>query len=156
MGAVFTNQRTQHLGSFKSDNAVMSLSGVTLGIVQNVQLQFNQQINRIYDVGNGQVTDGVAVYYVGGRAQGQGTVARVLGPASGSLGDFYTSFSSICVPLDLAFTFSSNNCGEGGGGETTTYNAQGSVMTGVAIQVAAQDMIVNENVTFMFANLDVE
>jgi hypothetical protein len=157
MGAVFVNQRTEHLGSFRSDTAVMTVTGVVLGIVQNVQLQFNQQINRIYDVGNGGRTGVAAVYYVGGRAQGQGTIARVLGPGqSGSLGAFYTKFSSICNPLNLAFQFTGTSCkGGANAGAKTVYSAQGSVITQVGIQVAAQDMIVNENVTFMFANLDV-
>ena len=34
------------------------------------------------------------------------------------------------------------------------YTIQAAVMTNMGVQVGSQDMIVNENVTLMFANLD--
>lgn len=164
MAGIFVNQNTAHKGSMSSDEAVMSISGSTedtaIGIVQNVNLQFGQQVSRIYDVTNGgggstTSSGGVAraivpVYYVGGRTQGNATIARVLGPQIGSLCAIYQQLSDICVPKTLNFTF---GAGCGTGRNAMSYTAEGSVLTNITLGVAAQDMIVNENMQIMFANL---
>ena len=178
MSAVYSRQQTGHAGSFASDLAALTIAGslTPLGIVQNVQLQFAQQIARIYDVSNGGTAGSgggiVPVFYVGGRTQGQATIARVLGPQSGAVCNFYAEMGNVCSPQDLSFTFR-GGC-EGGGGNKPTktaefsnfvgnanYNAvaytiEAAVMTNIGIQVGSQDMIVNENVSLMFANLDCE
>ena len=175
MSAIYERQKTGWGGSFASDIAAMSLagSGISLGIVQNTQLQFAQQIARIYDVGNngGGGTGGfVPVFYVGGRTQGQATIARVLGPQSGALCDFYKSMGNVCQPQDLQFTFAGGCPGAGGPQPTARssinsstgnadynrvkYTAIACVITNLGISVASQDMIVNENISLMFANLD--
>jgi len=177
MASVYERQKTGWGGSFASDIAAMTLagSGTALGIVQNVQLQFAQQIARIYDVGNqgggGGGSNLVPVFYVGGRTQGQATIARVLGPQSGALCTFYSQMGNVCSPQDLQFTFAGGCAGAGGGPQPTaqfaigsatvngsfnqvTYTAQAAVMTNLGVTVASQDMIVNENISLMFANLE--
>ena len=178
MASIYSRQRTGFGGSFASDLAALTIAGslTPLGIVQNVQTQFSQQIARIYDVSNGGTTgsdgaDGgvVPVFYVGGRTQGQATIARVLGPQSGALCDFYAEMGNVCSPQDLTFTFT-GGCGPAGTGQTPTqqldtfaqgianysksvYTIEAAVMTNLGIQVGSQDMIVNENISLMFANL---
>jgi hypothetical protein len=175
MSSVYEKQKTGWGGSFSSDLAAMTLAGTTtpLGIVQNAQLQFAQQIARIYDVGNGgaATTGGIVpVFYVGGRTQGQATIARVLGPQSGALCIFYNTMGDVCSPQDLTFTFA-GGCSNAGGPQPTQrtalgsaigganynrvmYTATGCVMTNLGVSVASQDMIVNENISLMFANLE--
>lgn len=178
MADVYSRQRTGFGGSFASDLAAMTFAGSTtpLGIVQNVQVQFAQQIARIYDVSNGGTAGAagglVPVFYVGGRTQGNATIARVLGPQSGALCDFYAEIGNVCSPQDLSFTFR-GGCGAQGGASPTQklpfanavgnaefnsvkYSIEAAVMTNIGISVGAQDMIVNENVTLMFANLKCE
>ena len=174
MAAIYTNQQTRWAGSFSSDTAALTLAGATtaVGIVQNVQVQFAQQIARIYDVSNGGTTGQgqVPVFYVGGRTQGQATIARVLGPQSGALCDFYTLMGQVCSPQDLSFTFA-GGCPSAGtgtkkisitnavGADTISrvkYSMQGCVLTNIGVTVGSQDMIVNENVTIMFANMECE
>jgi hypothetical protein len=177
--SVYSRQKTGFGGSFASDLASMSLAGsvTPLGIVQNVQIQFSQQVARIYDVSNGGTSGAgggkVPVFYVGGRTQGQGTIARVLGPQSGALCAFYEEIGNICSPQDLTFTFR-GGCGPSGTGRkpttqlelanktvggnkefnTVAYTIIATVMTNLGITVGSQDMIVNENITLMFANLE--
>jgi hypothetical protein len=180
--AVYERQKSVFAGSFSSDLSAMSVAGsaqLKLGIVQNVQLSFAQQIARIYDVSNGGVATGAAggavpVFYVGGRTQGQGTIARVIGPQSGALCDFYSAIGNVCQPQDLTFTFR-GGCAPSAGGvgtdksdvktlanstaaglsnaESVGYTVVAAVMTNLGITVGSQDMIVNENITLMFANL---
>ena len=192
MPAIYERQKTSFGGSFSSDQAALTIGGESttpLGIVQNVQLSFAQQIARIYDVSNGGLSNQAAgagggtvpVFYVGGRTQGQATIARVVGPQSGALCKFYQLMGSVCDPQDLTFTF------EGGCPPTATpsnipgvtptdavelpasqafgfgprkngvkYIVQAAVMTNLGISVGAQDMIVNENISLMFANLECE
>ena len=185
MANVYARQQTGYGGSFASDIAALTIAGnpnSQLGIVQNVQISFAQQIARIYDVSNGGVSTGagpslgigggiVPVFYVGGRTQGQATIARVLGPQSSALCDFYTAMGNVCNPQDLSFTFRGGCTPSGGPGSTAVkavignakgtapfnkvmYTIQAAVMTNMGVQVGSQDMIVNENVTLMFANLD--
>jgi len=175
MPDVYSRQRTGFGGSFASDLAALTIAGsvTPLGIVQNVQIQFSQQIARIYDVSNGGTAGAagglVPVFYVGGRTQGQGTIARVLGPQSGALCEFYAEMGNVCSPQDLTFTFA-GGCGPSGEGAQPTavlpfngvgnaefnkvaYTIEAAVMTNLGIQVGSQDMIVNENISLMFANL---
>ena len=155
MADVYTNQKTVHKGSFSSDTASLSLGDIELGIVQNAQITFSQQIARIYDVSNGGSSGTeVPVYYIGGRTNGQVTIARILGPGSAVASDFYTKMGAVCAPKDLTFKFQSG-CGNVLTTKTTTYTVQDAVLVNVGISVASQDMIVNENVSLMFANLDV-
>jgi len=176
MPDIFSRQRTGFGGSFASDVAALTIAGsnTALGIVQNVGIQFNQNVARIYDVSNGgtagQAGGLVPVFYVGGRTQGQASIARVLGPQSGALSDFYTQMSNICSPQDLTFTFRGGCSDAGTGTKPTTklafsnavgnsaynavaYTVEAAVSVGMSINVGATDMIVNESISLMFANL---
>jgi len=181
MSDIYQRQKTQFAGAFASDVAGLTFAGATtgLGIVQNVQISFAQQVARIYDVSNGGLGGGeaqgiVPVFYVGGRTQGQGTIARILGPQSGALCDFYNAMGNVCAPQDLQFTFA-GGCGVNEGGkqnsvtrEITTnssaqgngtfnkvrYSITGALMTNIGVTIGSQDMLVNENITLMFANLE--
>jgi len=184
--SVYSRQKTTFGGSFASDLASLTIAGngtpngIPLGIVQNVQVSFAQQIARIYDVSNGGLASGsyggnVPVFYVGGRTQGQATIARVLGPQSGALCAFYKGMGNVCSPQDLNFVLrggcevTGNNAGQGttdtavetinnavGNGpyNEAHYAITGAVMTNIGLTVGSQDMIVNENVTLMFANME--
>lgn len=182
--SVYSRQKTTYGGSFASDLASLTIAGngtpngIPLGIVQNVQVSFAQQIARIYDVSNGGLSNSAAggnvpVFYVGGRTQGQATIARVLGPQSGALCAFYKGMGNVCSPQDLNFVLR-GGCESPVGGQGTTptavefinnsvgtglfeeakYAITGAVMTNIGFTVGSQDMIVNENVTLMFANME--
>lgn len=166
MSAIFERQKTQFAGSFPSDRTVMTLTGegamaVPLGIVAQANVQFGQQVARIYDIANGgafannggaALNGKVPVFYVGGRTQGQASLQRVLGPQSGPLCEFYQKLGNICAPVDLAFAFS-GGC-DVATGDQTTYTLQDSLLTNVSIGTQSQDMIVNETIAIMFANME--
>ncbi len=176
MSAIYERQKTAFAGSFASDVAALAITGqnglkAALGIVQNAQVQFAQQVARIYDVsnggnsGSGQQGATVPVFFVGGRTQGQATIGRVLGPQSGALCQFYAVMGNVCSPQDLAFAF------EGGCSTTSNspailkdkvgsvnkqrveYVLEDSLMVNLGINVQSTDMIVNESISLMFANM---
>lgn len=182
--AIYARQQSGWAGSFASDIAALNISGnaaVALGIVQNINVTFAQNISRIYDVSNGgaannggTVASTVPVFYVGGRTQGNATIGRVLGPKSGDLCNFYEIMGNVCAPQDVNFTFS-GGCGytqasptgpspttvstfgtgsSSDGFNSVKYSLQGCVATQIGIQVNSNDMIVNENVQLMFVNMD--
>lgn len=166
MSAIYERQKTAFAGSFPSDLATFTLAGdtVALGIIQQVQLQFSQQVARIYDVSNGGASFAgkVPVYYVGGRTQGQGSIGRVLGPNSGQLCEFYQKMGNICNPQDLTFNFQ-GGCDAGsvsvGNGvsaapsASVSYTIESALMQNLSIGTDSNSMIVNENVGLMFANM---
>ena len=184
MPGVFVRQDTYHAGSFASDTAVLAIAGSTtaLGIVQNANITFNQNVSRVYDVGNGGRTGTVPVWYVGGRTQGNATIGRIIGPAVGGVCKFYKEFGNVCAPVDLTFAFQAGCAkigtqaaagiaagiaggigavagalGLGGGGAGVAgvvYKMTGTLLTQIGITVNSNDMIINENAQFMFANLD--
>lgn len=156
MTAIYERQKTSHGGSFASDTAVLSVAAsadTKLGIVSNFQASFAQAISRIYSVA---ATDGtpsgtVPVFYVGGRTQGQLSLGRVVGPQGSALCAFYEKMGNVCSPENLTFTLTAG-CDKSP--LEVTYTAEAAVLTNVGIQVGSQDMIVNENLTMMFANLE--
>lgn len=173
MAAIFERQKTQFAGAFASDVAALTIAGTptNVGIVQNVNMSFSQQVARIYDVSNGGSSGAaggvVPVFYVGGRTQGQGTIARILGPQSGALCDFYSKMGNVCSPQDFSFAFAGGcdaaagnskpapfkNAIGAGNFNKVTYSITGALMTSLSVTVGSQDMLVNENITLMFANL---
>ena len=171
MSDIYARQRTVHAGSFPSDQAAMSLAGtpLTLGIIQSAQVGFSQAVSRLYDVSNGGFSGGsgglVPVYYVGGRTQGQGNISRVMGPQSGALCEFYRVMGNVCSPQDLTFTFRAG-CGQAGpsnipgssavgsrGLSSVSYTLEAVVMNNVGVSVESQSMVVNDNISMIFANM---
>jgi len=182
MAAIYSRQQSGWAGSFASDIAALSIAGnsaIALGIVQNVNVTFAQNISRIYDVSNGgasAVGGIVPVFYVGGRTQGSATIGRVIGPKSGDICLFYQVMGNVCAPQDIVFTFS-GGCGYPQASSTSaagtvptqvaafgtgtsetgfnsvSYSLEGCVATQIGVQVNSNDMIVNENVQLMFVNM---
>jgi hypothetical protein len=162
MSDLFSRTAMSHEGSFPSDKTNITLGGntaVQLGIVQNASFQYSQSVNRIYSLTKGANGTSVPVYYVGGRAQGTLTVARILGPASTALSGFYNKMGDVCNPQDLDITFSDGSCVKSPKeGETAPpsapikYKLQDCILVATGVSVGAQDMIINENMQFMFAS----
>lgn len=172
MAGIFKRQNTNWNGSLASNQAaITAVSGneqVLIGITQQFSVQFSQNLSRIYDVSNAGVQGSVPVFYVGGRAEGNATIARVVGPDSRGICSFYERFSDVCNPLDMQFTIG-GPCAPAGetifGAVTQvllrrdparqiTYKLTGVVMQSMQLGVSANDMIPNENIQMIFADLE--
>lgn len=155
MADIFARQETSFEGAFTSDATTLTLGKHALGIVQNAQFQYGQSVNRIYSLSKS--GNSVPVYYVGGRAQGTLSIARVIGPKSEVLSQLYKDIGNVCNAgaNELVVTFTDgSSCLAGsttGPGLPIRYTLKGCVLTNVGVSVGAQDMIINENMQIMFA-----
>ncbi len=142
MPAVFQGGQTFN-GGFRADQLELSFGGIDVSgfLVQNVQFQYSQQVTMLYEIGSSNV------YYVGGRAQGQATLARVMGPAP-LAANFIKLFNDLCSPQDINFNASAG-CKRGG----ANYTLEDAVLTTLSVSVTSQDVVISEQLQFMYINL---
>ena len=137
-------------GSFDAGSTSLTIfGGPAMGmLIQNLNWNYTQQITRLYEIGS------PSVYYVGGRAQGQLTIAQVVGPAPLSVA-WIKTFGDICKAKDNTMNFEVElDCNDAGSGSKLDVEMTGCVITTVAGSVAAQDVVINQNVQITFAALD--
>jgi hypothetical protein len=148
MASVFAGGQRVN-GGFRSDLLTVSVAGrdVSGFLVQNVQFSYSQQVTMLYEIGSSNV------YYVGGRAQGTATLSRVAGPAQFGA-DFIRLYNDICNPEDISFAGRGGSCGNANVG-AVRYNLIDAVLTTVSVSVTAQDVVINEQLQFIFADLDI-
>lgn len=143
----------QHAGSFQASDMVMTINGAKMAghVVQQINMQYQQQITTLYEIGSNNV------YYVGGRAQGNLSIARVAGPQAVP-GIILDSFNNICAPGQMTMSAGSASCETGGTFTTTTannYKLGGVLVMSLGISTQAQDVVVNEQMAFQFLDLEV-
>lgn len=150
MPSVFSAPQTFN-GGFRADNLTLQLEGVDVDgmVIQNVQFSFTQQITMLYEIGNGENF----VYYVGGRAQGTATIARVIGPAEAQSA-FLREYGDLCKPKYMRFDAGAG-CPDGTPpiNSSLVYDLEACVLTTVAVSVNANDVVINEQLQFMFTDL---
>lgn len=160
MAELFSRTAVNFGGAFTAQNGLITPNnGLTGVLMQNLQVQYSQMINRLYELGQvGQVSN---VYYVSGRSQGNLTASHVIGPNVG-MKLFYQNFSDVCKAQgnSLNLVLQPNTCdfssqAGAGAGTVGSYTAKFCVLTSVGLALAAQDFIVNEQSQMMFSGLDV-
>jgi hypothetical protein len=80
----------------------------------------------------------------------------VVGPQV-SITRFYTEFSDVCKANtnDIEVSLVRAACGTGGGTKTLLYRCKYCVLIQIGVQVQANDLVVNENSTLQFGNMEV-
>lgn len=165
MADVFNRNTDFFGGSFAADQGFVTFprllsAGTAIGadvglLIQRLALTYTQQVTRLYEVGR------PAIYYVGGRTNGDAGIDRVVGPRS--IADaFYQTYGDICQARSntLDFTIASG-CGADGTPQdqatlnvgSVSYTAHFCVITTVGVNVGAADMIINESIRMMFSSL---
>jgi hypothetical protein len=135
--------------------AAADLDGSGVGmLVQQLQISYQQQVNRIYEIGSDKT------FYVVGRTQGQTTMARIIGPRTVQLG-FYTKFGNACLAAENNIDFLAEaGCTSSGGGRVALsgsayhFTIKHAVIINLGITIGAQDMVINEQVQLMFTALN--
>lgn len=151
MASVFAGGQT-HRGGFRADQLKLSIGGQSVAgfLIQQVQFQYAQQVNLLYEIGS------EFVYYVGGRAQGSASIGHIVGPANFA-GTLIDKYKDICDPQDITFDASAgcpSNGASASSGRGILYTLEDAVLTTISVSVAAQDVVINQQLQFMFIDLD--
>jgi len=146
-------------GAFIADGAVATFGGLAGGgvglLCQQLSFSYQQSVVRLYEIGSN------LAFYIVGRTQGSAQAARVLGPRPVSLA-FYTAYGNPCNNNVITFkagvgcgsNVTSTGPGVGGNGYTQiTLTLTGVVLMSISMSVAAQDMIINEQLQMMYIAL---
>ncbi len=150
MAELFSRAQNEFGGAFSADLGKLVFGEGLMGtLVQNLNATYMQNVSRLYEVGNSGAAS--KVYYVGGRAQGQMGIARVVGP-SVVVCDFYAKFGNVCNAGKnlIQLVLDPLDCDAG----QLTYDMKFVVLVQVGLSIAAQDMLVNENCSLMFSGLE--
>lgn len=134
----------KHNGSFRADDVEIDFGGVggPGGLAQSVQFTCNRTVNFLYELGSSNV------YYVGNRRQGQAQCVKVVGGSADIIGQY----GDMCAPKDLTMK-ARGGCGGVVGGKT--YKLKYAVLNSVGASVTAQEIVINEQLGFVFSDLDV-
>jgi hypothetical protein len=145
---VFGRTVAAYGGSFAADTARLVFNAAPSSglLVQNINFQYSQNITRLYDLGDNKV------YYVGGRTQGQLSIARVIGPRV-LLAQFYAQYGDVCKARGNMAMFEMERGCEG---STFNYTMMYCVITTIGVSAAAADMVINEQSTMMFSSMTYE
>lgn len=156
MPDIFDRPGQQFGGSFASDAAkiVFAGAGEILGgggvglLTQNLQVGYTQQVTQLYEIGTNYV------FLVCGRARGQVSIGRVLGPRPVQTA-FYRKYGNVCnaATNNIAIQAEMGCQGQGGSGQVS-FHIKNLVLTSVAITVAAENMILNEQLGAQFVSLE--
>jgi hypothetical protein len=148
-------------GAFKAGDLTMEIGGVSIAgaMVQNIQYQFNQQLNQFFELGS------PSVFYVAGRAQGTLTINKLA--AAKGLGLRITDFNDVCNPKDIGFSSKTQGCGGssflGGGlagpappvGGDYAVNFKSCVLVGITGSADAQSVVITHGISLQFVDMEV-
>jgi hypothetical protein len=152
MASVFAGGQT-HRGGFRADQLSLTIGGEPVAgfLIQQVQFQYAQQVSLLYEIGSN------FVYYVGGRAQGTASIGHIIGPSDFAL-KLLDKYKDLCYPQDISFKAGAGCDGPKAENTTSemTYTLEDAVMTTISVSVTAQDVVINQQLQFMFIDLDRE
>jgi len=120
-------------------------------ILQEVGVNYSQQITRLYALESGKL------YFVAGRTEGGITAKHVVGP-SGIQQAFYDKYGNVCNAKDNSFLLSfATGCGDTStnSGTRSVYLAS-PVISKIGISLSAQDFIVFSDFEGTFATLKLQ
>ena len=142
MASVFAGSQALK-GGFRADQLKLKFAGIDVEgyLVQNVQFSYTQQVTMLYEIGSN------FVYYVGGRTQGTATLSRVLGPAP-LASAFIERFNDICKPSNIKLKANAGCEGPG-----IQYTLKKAVLTTLSVSVTAQEVVINEQMQFIFVDM---
>lgn len=154
MPDIFNRRSDSYGGSFSADGARMlfamdGLSAETGMLIQQLGVQYQQQVTRLYEVGSN------AVYLVGGRTAGTGTLNRVLGPKKLAKA-FYLAYGDICNAAKNMLQFeAAAGCNEAFDANVALH-CRFVVVNQIGFSLNAGDMMINESMGIMFSSMTYE
>lgn len=165
MADVFKRTELRYGGGFSTNQGLITAKGLTGVLMQNLGINYSQNVNRIYEIGE-RSEQAAFVYYVGGRSQGSMNVGHVLGPKV-TMAAYYQKFSDVCLGDDnqIVLDLSDSVCPRSSNGiidavsnfalgrRRVKYTALYCVLTQIGMTVSSEQMLVNQQSSLMFSNL---
>jgi hypothetical protein len=115
-------------------------------LLQNVNISYQQNITRLWEVGS------TKTYFFAGRTQGTIQAKRIIGTRNAALG-FVKQYGDVCNMQKNHITLQLE-AGCEGGSDKGSIKASGVVINSVAYAISTADMIINEEISMMFARLE--
>jgi hypothetical protein len=142
----------KHKQSFRAEDLEMTLGGKGGDgqLVQQINFTLTRQINTLYEIGSSNV------YYVGNRRQGQAQMSRIVG-GTAAFKDLLENYGNMCSPKPIVLKAGAAQCkgtASAATPQSLTYELKGATLTTVGASVTAQDIVITENIGFMFLDLD--
>lgn len=153
-------------GAFSADDALMTFPGLRDGagnritaqvplLVQNASFGYQQAVTRLYDISSSNI------YYVAGPAAGEGNISQILGPAKVSRA-FLQSYGTVCDAGEHVLNFqmltgcrTTSATNDSAAWETAHgFRAAYVVLTSIGLQMAAQQMVIQQSLGMMFSSLE--
>lgn len=150
---------------FSTEESILTFGDTKMSsigyMVQNWNVNYQQQVQELFEIGSS------ALYWMKGRPQGQGSIARVIGEQAAdtnSGGLFPSEAYDICNGgASLNIEAKSGACGNAGGQagpglgmSGVTISLAGCVVTQIGFSVQVQDTLINENVGFRFGAMQLD
>lgn len=135
-------RENEYGGSFAADLVTLNfgkLINAKGAVVQRMALAYQQAITRLYELGSG------VFYYVGGRAAGEASLDKILGPGD-IIDQFIRTYGDICSPEAMQITLRTG-CNNVAG--YVRYACSDCVATAIGMSLGANDMLVNQNCRIM-------
>jgi hypothetical protein len=136
-------------GAFSADTLKLQIGGDSDLLVQNLRVQYQQQVSKIYDLSSSTPSD---AYYVAGRADGQSSMQKVMGP-SADVSAFYSKFGDPCNEGRGNLVLSGEFGCAGAASGNTSVTLEEPVITSFGMAVNANDVLITEDTTMIFHNL---
>lgn len=118
-------------------------------LVQSAQWQCQRNINMLYEIGS------AATYYVGNRRQGTAQFSRIVA-GSDVFQKLIDDYGNICNPKPLVIDTATGACKGPANVQQPKgikYTLEYATLTSVGGSVSAQDVVVSEQLGFMFTDL---
>ncbi len=149
MASVFRNAQT-HKGSFKRDGLSVVIAGQPVAglLMQQIGFNFAQQVSMMYELGSN------FVYTIVGNAQGQASIANVLGPG-GLQARLLGSYGDACNPKDLTLEASARQCQTGAPTTGQRYNMKRAFSNSIGGNIDVNDNLMRQSLQLQYFDLDV-
>lgn len=149
MAHAFSRIAKTSKSGFTVDTATVTFSGggATAGLlVQNVQIQYQQQVNFIYDL-----TDPGKVYYVAGRAEGTLQIGKVVSDVS-TYDAFLATFADVCADTTSLEITGTQGCN--GNDEEAGVTIKNPIVVSYGMTMNINDGIIAEQIQMKFPDLE--
>lgn len=153
MSDLFKRTEVDFGGAMTSEKGlIVPNKGLTGLLMQNIALQYVQQVSRLYEVGRS--GENIHVYYIGGRAQGTLSPSHIIGPGP-TMRVFYDNFGDVCEAAtnDIQIKLTPNICPGTTSSEGLDYTAKFCVLTMIGFSVQSEQFVINEGSQLMFSAL---